>query len=168
MNWDALGAVAELAGAVGVIISLVYLGVQIRIQNRESRLNSVSESIRQFNDVLAGIAHNSELCSIWVRGLTDFEALDVEERARFSAHTGRVFRVIEGLFEYQLEGRLKPHTWAAMERTITEVLGSPGLQTWWQSRAHWYGEPFQSYISGILNTQSAIPNLYGELSSNSK
>jgi hypothetical protein len=30
MNWDAIGAVAELLGAIGVIASLVYLAVQIR------------------------------------------------------------------------------------------------------------------------------------------
>ena len=29
MNWDAIGAIAELLGAVGVIASLVYLATQI-------------------------------------------------------------------------------------------------------------------------------------------
>ena len=30
MNWDAIGAIAELLGAIGVIASLVYLATQIR------------------------------------------------------------------------------------------------------------------------------------------
>jgi hypothetical protein len=30
MNWDAIGAIAETLGAVGVIASLVYLATQIR------------------------------------------------------------------------------------------------------------------------------------------
>jgi len=34
MNWDAIGATAELLGAVGVIASLVYLATQIR-QSRD-------------------------------------------------------------------------------------------------------------------------------------
>jgi hypothetical protein len=34
MNWDAIGAIAELLGAIGVIASLVYLATQIR-QSRE-------------------------------------------------------------------------------------------------------------------------------------
>ena len=34
MNWDAVGAIAELLGAIGVIASLVYLATQIR-QSRE-------------------------------------------------------------------------------------------------------------------------------------
>ncbi len=35
MNWEALGAFAELGGAVGVISSLIYLATQIRGQNVE-------------------------------------------------------------------------------------------------------------------------------------
>ena len=34
MNWDAIGAIAELLGAIGVIASLIYLATQIR-QSRE-------------------------------------------------------------------------------------------------------------------------------------
>jgi hypothetical protein len=30
MKWDAIGAIAELLGAIGVVASLVYLATQIR------------------------------------------------------------------------------------------------------------------------------------------
>ncbi len=32
MNWEAVGAIAEIIATFGVIISLVYLGLQIRGQ----------------------------------------------------------------------------------------------------------------------------------------
>jgi hypothetical protein len=162
MNWDALGAAAELLGAVGVIISLLYLGVQIRLQNQESRLNSVSEAIRQFNDVLAGLAHNSDLTEIWVKGLTDYDNLDIQEKVRFSSHVGRVFRVIEGLYEYNLEGRVKEHSWDAIDRTMNEMLGYSGLRAWWHARSDWYGTPFQDYIAEIVRVEVPEPNVYGE------
>ncbi len=37
MNWDAIGAIAELLGAIGVIASLVYLATQIRQNTRSVR-----------------------------------------------------------------------------------------------------------------------------------
>ena len=37
MNWDAIGAIAELLGAVGVIASLVYLATQIRHSRDQMR-----------------------------------------------------------------------------------------------------------------------------------
>ncbi len=44
MNWDAIGAIAELLGAVGVIASLVYLATQIR-QSRE-QMSQNTKAIR--------------------------------------------------------------------------------------------------------------------------
>ena len=33
MNWDAIGAVGEIVGALAVVISVIYLAVQIRQTN---------------------------------------------------------------------------------------------------------------------------------------
>lgn len=37
MNWDALGAIGEMLGAIGVIATLLYLSVQIRQNTRAIR-----------------------------------------------------------------------------------------------------------------------------------
>lgn len=34
MNWDAIGSVAELLGAAGVIVSLLYLSYRIRLNTK--------------------------------------------------------------------------------------------------------------------------------------
>lgn len=41
MNWDAIGAIGEVVGALAVVISLVYLALQIRQNSRQ-----VEEQIR--------------------------------------------------------------------------------------------------------------------------
>jgi hypothetical protein len=40
MNWEAIGAVAELLAAIGVIVSLVYLASQIRHSREQMRQNT--------------------------------------------------------------------------------------------------------------------------------
>ena len=40
MSWDAIGAVAELLGAIGVIASLVYLAGQIRDSREQMSRNT--------------------------------------------------------------------------------------------------------------------------------
>ena len=39
MNWDAVGAIAELLGAIGVIGSLIYLATQVRSSNLASQVD---------------------------------------------------------------------------------------------------------------------------------
>ncbi len=53
MNWDAIGAVGEILGAVAVVVSLVYLSTQIRIQNRESKLSTINNLTEQRNTCIA-------------------------------------------------------------------------------------------------------------------
>jgi hypothetical protein len=40
MNWDAIGAIAETLGAVGVIASLLYLSTQVRDSRRALRASA--------------------------------------------------------------------------------------------------------------------------------
>jgi hypothetical protein len=44
MNWDAIGAIGEIAGAVAVFGSLVYLAIQIKGQNIEKSGNCNQQS----------------------------------------------------------------------------------------------------------------------------
>ena len=41
INWDAIGAIGDFAGSVGVFISLVYLAVQLRSSAAETRDASI-------------------------------------------------------------------------------------------------------------------------------
>ena len=51
MNWEAIGAIGEVVGAAGVIVTLGYLAVQIKQSNDLSRFNAVKELFSQFNDL---------------------------------------------------------------------------------------------------------------------
>ena len=44
MNWDAVGAIAELIGGLTVLLTLIYLSVQIR-QNSISLKINIEQSI---------------------------------------------------------------------------------------------------------------------------
>ena len=47
MNWDAVGAVGEVAGAVAVVLTLFYLSRQIRHSTDVSKVSSYHEAISQ-------------------------------------------------------------------------------------------------------------------------
>ena len=71
MNWEAVGAVGESLGALGVIITLVYLASQIRTQNRESRIAAVNEWTNQWNQFLVSFAEHPDLSELWIKGVRE-------------------------------------------------------------------------------------------------
>ena len=61
MSWDALGAIAELVGATAVIASLLYLGVQIRASNKQSRAQTfhlVASEQARLSDAITNVPEN--------------------------------------------------------------------------------------------------------------
>ena len=49
MNWDAIGSIAEVIGALAVLITLAYLAVQVRQNSTQLR-----EAARLANQVMEG------------------------------------------------------------------------------------------------------------------
>ncbi len=41
MNWDAIGAIGEVLGALGVIATLIYLTTQLRLNTNAMRASSL-------------------------------------------------------------------------------------------------------------------------------
>ena len=79
MSWDAIAALAELAGALAVIATLVYLTVQLR-QNSALLKASIATASRESTNQLTGLlASDREALRVFYAGLesrTDLEKLD--------------------------------------------------------------------------------------------
>ena len=160
MNWDAIGAVSEILGTIAVVVSLVYLAVQIRNQSRETRLSTINNSLAEWNSLLAVIANNPELADIWNRGLKN-EELPEGEEVRFRAFANSYFRVIEGLYLQHLEGRLDSRIWKGVGNGATEILIASGLRRFWGHRKNWYCPEFREFVeSTFKSSESTSDSIY--------
>ena len=84
MNWDALAAIAEILGAIGVLASLIYLAVQIRqntIWLRQQAFQLSTNEVRHWAMQFSGSQQNAEL---FLRGQRDHGSLDATERLQFT------------------------------------------------------------------------------------
>jgi hypothetical protein len=161
MSWEAIGAVGEAVGAAGVIISLLYLAVQIRGDARAKRMATSHEQSVATSGVQLAIANNSSLAELYFRGSNDFASLNGAELPRFSALLTNVFRNWEDqLFQWD-EGDLDVRIWRGIDAAITDFCSLPGLQAWWKTRFHWYSSEFQAFIEKKI-AEGREPTLYGE------
>ena len=162
MNWDAIGAIAEASSAFGVIISLLYLAIQIRSQNKESHLNAVNGMTSQWNAFMGDMATNSGLAHIWSIGLHDFDVLEASEQVQLSTHFNRIFRIYESMFRQNQAGRLDPQLWEGLTNSMADFAKSPGVRSWWPKRRHWYAEDFRVYIQKYIDEIGAPALVYGD------
>jgi hypothetical protein len=55
MNWEAIGAIGELFGALAVVLTLIYLATQVRQNTLAMRVAAKQEITRQLPANLCGI-----------------------------------------------------------------------------------------------------------------
>jgi hypothetical protein len=164
VNWEAIGAVGEVVGALGVVITLAYLASQIRNQNRESRLSAVTELTTQWNGFLASFVEVPDLAEVWTKGIKDFSSLSESETVQFSSQCGRFMRLVSGLRDQHEQGRLDASAWEGIRRTLDDVTRYPGVKTWWPTRSHWYSDDFIAFVSPYVRTAEPA-RMYKELES---
>jgi heme oxygenase len=103
VNWDAIVAIVEVVGLIAVVVSLVYLAIQVR-QNSQlisqntfvARSAMVHETSVFYARFFEMIADNSEVASIFRRGV-DSKELDRDEITRFEALMEVYFTSLEDM-----------------------------------------------------------------------
>ena len=158
MNWEMISAVGQMLGAIGVIISIIYLAAQIRNQNKESRRAAMNVLTTHWSDLNRSLVENPELAALWIRALRSFDELDGTAKLRFGAHLGRILRFADSLHLGVLDGTLDKRLWRGYERTLADTVAYPGFQTWWATGKHWHTDEFCALIDRHIKT--AKPAIY--------
>ena len=84
VNWEALGAIANLLAALGVITTLIYLSIQIR-QNSNQLRGAATVAVYDYQRSLTDtLTSDPELYKIALRGNEDLNSLNSWERQRFT------------------------------------------------------------------------------------
>ena len=150
MNWEMLAAIGQLAAVFVGIPSLIYFAVQIREQTKERRQAAVNSLTVQWGDLTCALHESAEFSTIYLRGVQSFDALDAVSKVRFSAFFNRFLKNFQAMYFAHQDGILTDQLWGEIERTMTDLLGYPGVQEWWKTRRHWHTEEFARVVDAII------------------
>ena len=159
MNWEMLSAIGQLAAAMGVIPSLIYLAIQIKEQNKERRRAGINILTAQWSDLVKTAQENRDFAVLFLRGMQSFDGLDGPDKLGFSAFFTRLTRNCEAMFIYYRDGALDKALWDEVERTLNDYFAYPGAKQWWATRKHWLTDDFRAVIDGII-AKNPEPKLY--------
>ena len=153
INWDALAAISEAFGVIAVIVSLIYLAVQIKkstnLAKSEYHTTSISASARFHHWKSA----NLENARIYATGMNDFRALSIPERVMLDGvllDLVLMFRDMQDAHEREF---MELDTYNAWVRFVGATLGMPGGKMWWEQTRVFFLPRLQAAIdSGIEKT----------------
>jgi len=166
VNWEMIGALAELLGAVAVVISILYVSQQLRDSSASARRGANHELLDATNNAFVALAENAELAGLWGRGLYDFSSLNPIERIRFSAILLNIVYMWEESFHAAKAGLVDAFAFERTKGPRDELVALPGFRAWWAVRRDWVGDEFRAYMDGEMATGSFVSAMYEDQLSN--
>jgi len=149
MNWNAVAAIAEMLGAIGVLATLVYLTAQIRANTRALRAATAKDAVAAVRSLNMPMIQDAALARAFRVGVEGLEGLDDDERARFLHWVFNLFRTLEDLHYQYLTGTLEEETWNSWIRFWSIYLLSPGFRAYWSVRGHTFTPAFQQLYATL-------------------
>lgn len=160
MEWtiQELGAAGEFVGAIGVVVTLIYLAYQIR-QNtvqleqntRTARASAQNASNTALRHTRASIFESAEMTEIFSVGNSNPEVLDETARLRYRLMMQNVTEVMLEIHAQTLTTGFAPETWHTQGQTLVRrILATPGGRWFWEAFRDNYPHDFRAEVDRIL------------------
>ena len=150
MNWDAISAIADTLGILGLIGTLVFLAIQIRQNTASVKANTELETSKIWAEFHERVSHSNEMASIWDKGLTDEKTLSPDEKRKFIWFIAAFFVMVESHFRQWESDYLSDETWKVYRRTASGLLTNPLVKRWWISGVSPYSDEFRNNMDNAV------------------
>ena len=131
MNWDAFGAIGENVGALAVVVTLVYLSIQVRENTRVSKSEAFRDGASIWNDVFKMfLSADSELV---MKALISYESLRSHEKHQFDILMIALTSALESNLDATQGELLDDSAELGVEGFVRRYFAYEGALEWWQN-----------------------------------
>ena len=126
MNWEILGIIAEIVGAAAVVVTLIFLTKETRLNRLAAESNSVDALAAGWNELNTNLLNDPELCELWVKAFANPEALSELEQLRFMLLGQCYVNHFSTAKKHYDAGTLPKKDWDAHKNGSGQIMNTPG------------------------------------------
>ena len=150
MNWEAIGAIAEMIGSLAVLATLVYLAFQVRQASRNTKSASTNQVRAGVIGALSAISSDTEAVKTYTKGLVDPDSLELHEKVRFDLMIFQTLRVTETVFYEYKEGLISAELWESQWRGERKILTTTGGRESWLRQRDLVSTTYMEWVNDHL------------------
>jgi hypothetical protein len=161
MNWEAVGAVGEILGAIAVLVTLIYLATQIKQHTLATRAvtnSAYAEAAREFNMAIANSPELARAMANWPENPADATP---EDQVLVLSLWRAVFHIWANVYRQYRDGTLDSAIMTALRKEIsTYSMGASDnpaliprarmLEFAWSVERFIFEPSFQQFVDDLL------------------
>jgi len=141
-DWGALG---EMVGGAAIIVSLLYVGLQIRHSTNATRSATSQAFSAQYSEIMLRLTSIEFSAVVW-KALPGVSNLKDQEIPAFMGFMGAIIRMYETFYFENLEGRFDSKTFVSWTTQLIDLFGNQGARDYWKLRKHNFSPDFVAYV----------------------
>jgi hypothetical protein len=156
MSLEDLGNIGELVAAVAVVVSLIYLAVQIRqntsnidFNTKALRGSTYTSQFQLNNDFQDLLFQNERIGNIWIKGMHRPNDLDEVESRYFRNLASRFLRMYESLFLMRELQLIDDELFQSSNAVNSIIFARPGIQVFWNGHRNQFAASFQAFLDNL-------------------
>ncbi|MGD8416350.1 MAG: hypothetical protein PVH91_04780 [Pseudomonadales bacterium] len=134
-----LGNYGEFLGAIAVVVTLVYLAIQVRHSKVATEANTKSLNLQAYQtwqaanlQINLGLSNPAQ-SEIYMRGAGDSSNLTFETQVSFAQMNLTIFQMAQSADYQYRSGLLDEELWEAEMNRAAGLLAIPGVRQWWDA-----------------------------------
>ena len=137
MSLEQLSYLAQIVGSVGVVVSLIFVGLQIRHNTSALQRNEHNSTMAQWTVIRQAIAGNREIAELMSDGLNGARAMDAADRLRLEQMLQENAWASFHIWDRTQRGVFPKGTFEATAGALLgTVLATPRGGEWWHHAKH--------------------------------
>jgi hypothetical protein len=145
MTLEFLGNIGDLVGGVGVVVTLIYLAIQIKKNSLAVQMTALQMLQNEANQAALAVASNPDLAKVLVVAESGLDELSPVERCQFDNYALHFFETYESAFHMHSRGHIDSEIWAAWKLGFQNEL-TPALLAVWDVENGDYVPNFREFV----------------------
>jgi len=143
-------SIAEISSAVAVVLSLIFVGLQIRDNTIATQAATYQDSVAYDIELLLTRGTSPDGSRLFWAFLESPDSLTEDEFRRGRDLVGATMRHLENIFLQREAGMLSDDAWSARQPLIRSLVFTPGFSRMTSGDlGQFYGGPFLEYAKEI-------------------
>ena len=147
--------VAEIIGAVAIIISLLYVSIQMKDTTRAIKSTATNDAATAMQAWYLTVGGNEQTSRVFYGGMTAPDTLSKEEMFQFIMIMHAAFLGFQNSYELAEQGTLDMEIQRSITNTLIATKDLPGFEIYWRQRGPLFNQGFREFIEN-LRTLDAV------------
>lgn len=158
MNLENIYFISQTLASFGVLVSIIYLTIQLKLNTKEIRQRAVSLTSSELRNMLGMLATEGSLGKVFNKAAIS-DNLSSLERLQWYTFIGNSMRIFENSYDLMINSDLNKDYWIGIEAMLIDLTNMKAFNDFWIDRKHWYGDEFRNYMEASIILESSLETI---------